>query len=179
MSMVDESDFGVGDAVIYPQHGAGRIIDTETRTFGTEEEPEEVTYLVIDLELDDMKVRVPLHKADEVGLRKPVPESEIEDLFELLGDHDVRIPQNFSRRFKNNQRRLNEGDVWQLAEVVRNLAIRLHKRHLSPSETTMYEHARGLLIAELALSIDATPEEAETRLDAVLPDPDPDPSEKD
>lgn len=59
MSMVDESDFGVGDAVIYPQHGAGRIIETETRNFGTDEEPDEVTYLVIDLELDDMKVRVP------------------------------------------------------------------------------------------------------------------------
>lgn len=175
MSMVDESEFGVGDAVIYPQHGAGRIVETEKRTFGNEEDGfEDVIYLVIDLELDDMRVRVPIHKADEVGLRKPVPAAEIEDLFELLGDHDVRIPQNFSRRFKNNQRRLNEGDVWQLAEVVRNLAIRLHKRHLSPSETTMYEHARGLLIAELALSLDVDPEKAEEKLDGVLPDPDPD-----
>ena len=162
-----ESPFRKGDAVIYPQHGAGRVIAVEKRTVGEVERE----YLVIDLELQDLKVWVPVDEAEQVGVREPTPQDELEDLFELLSDHDVRIPTNFSRRMKNNQSRMNDGDVWQLAEVVRNLAIRRAKKHLSPSEKTLYAHARNLLIAEVALSMKADHEKAEAAIDRHLPQP--------
>lgn len=160
------SPFEKGDAVIYPQHGAGRIVDVVTRTVGDDERD----YFVIDLELQDLRVWVPIDEAEEIGVREPTPQDELDDLFELLSDHDVRIPSNFSRRMKNNQRRMNDGDVWQLAEVVRNLAVRRERKHLSPSEKTLYLHARNLLVAELALSMGVSPEKAAVELDDHLPE---------
>lgn len=162
-----ESPFKKGDAVIYPQHGAGRVVAVEKRTVGDVERE----YLVVELELQDLRVWVPVDEAEQVGVREPTPAEELDDLFELLSDHDVRIPANFSRRMKNNQSRMNDGDVWQLAEVVRNLAIRRSKKHLSPSEKTLYAHARNLLIAEVALSMRSTHEKAEAAIDQRLPAP--------
>lgn len=158
--------FTKGDAVIYPQHGAGRVTDVVTKTMGGEARD----YLVIDLELQELRVWVPVDEAIEVGVRPPTDADELEDLFELLADHDVRIPSNFSRRMKNNQRRMNDGDVWQLAEVVRNLAVRRDRKHLSPSEKTLYLHARELLVAELALSLGVDHDAAEAALDQRLPE---------
>ena len=158
--------FKKGSAVIYPQHGAGKITDLVTKTVGDTERD----YFVIDLELQELRVWVPVDEAEEIGVREPTPADELEDLFELLSDHDVRIPSNFSRRMKNNQRRMNDGDVWQLAEVVRNLAVRRDRKHLSPSEKTLYLHARALLVAELALSMGVSHEKAEAALDERLPD---------
>lgn len=163
---VSAPPFKKGDAVIYPQHGAGRVVDLVTKAIGDEERD----YLVIDLELQDLRVWVPVDEAIDVGVRQPTDREELEDLFELLADHDVRIPSNFSRRMKNNQRRMNDGDVWQLAEVVRNLAVRKDRKHLSPSEKTLYLHARSLLIAEIALSMGVDHEKAEAALDDRLPD---------
>jgi CarD family transcriptional regulator len=158
--------FTKGSAVIYPQHGAGKIVDVVTKTVGDVERD----YFVVDLELQELRVWVPVDEAEELGVREPTPADELEDLFELLSDHDVRIPANFSRRMKNNQRRMNDGDVWQLAEVVRNLAVRRDRKHLSPSEKTLYLHARNLLVAELALSLGVSAEAAEAKLDEHLPE---------
>jgi CarD family transcriptional regulator len=158
--------FTKGSAVIYPQHGAGKIVDVVTKTVGDVERD----YFVVDLELQELRVWVPVDEAEELGVREPTPADELDDLFELLSDHDVRIPANFSRRMKNNQRRMNDGDVWQLAEVVRNLAVRRDRKHLSPSEKTLYLHARNLLVAELALSLGVSAEAAEAKLDEHLPE---------
>lgn len=166
MSAVAAVPFSKGDAVIYPQHGAGKIVDVQTKTIGDVERD----YFVVDLELQDLRVWVPVDEAEEIGVRQPTAKDELDDLFELLSDHDVRIPANFSRRMKNNQRRMNDGDVWQLAEVVRNLAVRRDRKHLSPSEKTLYLHARALLVAELALSMGVSSEKAEAALDERLPE---------
>lgn len=161
-----KTPFKKGSAVIYPQHGAGKIVDVVTKTVGDVERD----YFVVDLELQELRVWVPVDEAEELGVREPTPKDELDDLFELLSDHDVRIPANFSRRMKNNQRRMNDGDVWQLAEVVRNLAVRRDRKHLSPSEKTLYLHARNLLVAELALSLGVSTESAEAKLDEHLPE---------
>lgn len=165
MATAPPSPFTKGSAVIYPQHGAGRIVDVVTRTVGDAERD----YFVIDLELQELRVWVPVEEAEEIGVREPTPVDELDDLFALLADHEVRITSNFSRRMKNNQRRMNEGDVWQLAEVVRNLAVRRDRNHLSPSEKTLYLHARNLLVAELALSMGIDRAAADAKLDEVLP----------
>jgi CarD family transcriptional regulator len=167
------SPFEKGSAVIYPQHGAGKIVDVVTKKVGDVERD----YFVIDLELQELRVWVPIDEAEEIGVREPTAKDELDDLFELLSDHDVRIPSNFSRRMKNNQRRMNDGDVWQLAEVVRNLAVRRDRKHLSPSEKTLYLHARNLLVAELALSLGVSHEQAEAKLDEHLPEVEPDEDE--
>ncbi|NDH11159.1 MAG: hypothetical protein EBY44_05410 [Actinobacteria bacterium] len=83
----------------------------------------------------EMTLAVPVDKADEVGMRWPISEEDVEDLFEVLAKRDVREPANWSRRFKNHQEKLKSGDVYQVAEVVRNLALRDQAKGLSAGET--------------------------------------------
>ena len=95
-----------------------------------------------------------------VGMRPPIDEDDVEDLFELLAKKDVREPANWSRRFKNHQEKLKSGDIYQVAEVVRNLALREASKGLSAGEKSMLDKSRQILISELSISMDVTEDEA-------------------
>ena len=138
--------FKPGDRVVYPHHGAAVIEKKEKRkAFG-----EEAEYLVLRMAHGEMTLAVPVDKVDEVGLRWPISEEDVEDLFEVLAKRDVREPANWSRRFKNHQEKLKSGDVYQVAEVVRNLALRDQAKGLSAGEKSLYTKARNVLVSELA-----------------------------
>lgn len=110
---------------------------------------------------------MPTLKASEVGVRPPVNPEELEDLVAVLSKPD-RVPSNWSRRFKNHQEKLKSGDVYQVAEVVRNLAARNRDASLSAAERTMYDRARINLISEIAPALKVSAEEAERYLDEAL-----------
>jgi CarD family transcriptional regulator len=101
-------------------------------------------------------------------VRPPVSADELEDLVSVLSKADPRVPSNWSRRFKNHQEKLKSGDVYQVAEVVRNLAARNRDASLSAAERTMYERARVNLISEIAPALKVSNEEAEAFLNAAL-----------
>jgi CarD family transcriptional regulator len=86
----------------------------------------------------------------------------------VLSKADPRVPSNWSRRFKNHQEKLKSGDVYQVAEVVRNLAARNRDASLSAAERTMYERARVNLISEIAPALKVSKEEAEEFLNKAL-----------
>ena len=145
-------DFKVGDNVIYPHHGAAVILSRETRqAFGESRE-----YLNLKTAHGDLKLSVPVDKVDEVGMRPPIDEDDVEDLFELLAKKDIREPANWSRRFKNHQEKLKSGDIYQVAEVVRNLALREAAKGLSQGEKSMLEKSRQILVSELSISMDVS-----------------------
>ena len=156
--------FKVGDRVVYPHHGAAVIKRKETReVFGEESE-----YLVLHMTHGDLTLAVPTDKAEEVGMRKPISEEEVEDLLQLLAKRDVREPSNWSRRFKNHQEKLKSGDVYQVAEVVRNLALRESAKGLSAGEKSMLERARVILASELSVAWDVSEDDALKRLAQAL-----------
>lgn len=158
--------FKKGDTVIYPQHGACRVEAIR------KEDPlatgKNQDYLVLKTVIGDMTLRVPMAKVDEVGVRPPVSPDELEDLVSVLAKADPRVPSNWSRRFKNHQEKLKSGDVYQVAEVVRNLAARNRDASLSAAERTMYERARVNLISEIAPALKVSTEDAEAYLDDAL-----------
>jgi CarD family transcriptional regulator len=157
-------EFKVGDRVIYPHHGAATITSKETRTaFGEERE-----YLVLKTAHGELTLSVPADMAEEVGMRPPIDEDDVEDLFELLGKKDIREPANWSRRFKNHQEKLKSGDIYQVAEVVRNLALREQSKGLSAGEKSMLEKSRQILVSELSISMDVTEDEALDRVEQQL-----------
>lgn len=156
--------FDVGDRVVYPHHGAAVIKKREKRKVnGATTE-----YLVLEMAHGELTLSVPVDKADDVGMRPPIGKEEVEDLFELLGKKDVREPANWSRRFKNHQEKLKSGDVYQVAEVVRNLALREKGKGLSTAEKSMLERARGILVSELSFALNVSEEAALTKLEKGL-----------
>jgi CarD family transcriptional regulator len=125
-------------------------------------------YLILKTVINEMTLSVPVSKAEAVGVRPPVSADELEDLVSVLSKPDPRVPSNWSRRFKNHQEKLKSGDVYQVAEVVRNLAARNRDASLSAAERTMYERARINLVSEIAPALKVSAEEAENYLDDAL-----------
>lgn len=156
--------FKVGDRVVYPHHGAAVIERKEKgEAFG-----EETEFLVLKVAHGDLTLKVPVGKAEEVGMRPPIGKEEVEDLFELLAKKDIREPANWSRRFKNHQEKLKSGDVYQVAEVVRNLALRDQSKGLSAGEKQMFVKARNVLVSELSFALNVSEEEALSRVEKTL-----------
>ena len=156
--------FKVGDRVVYPHHGAAVIEKKET----IEVAGEKREYLILKIAHGEMTLSVPTDKAEEVGMRPPISAEDVDDLFQLLGKKDVREPTNWSRRFKNHQEKLKSGDVYQVAEVVRNLALREATKGLSAGEKAMLVRARGILVSELSFALNVSEEEALAKLEQQL-----------
>ena len=157
-------NFKIGDTVIYPQHGACVIEGIEDKTFFGETK----SYLVLRAIIGEMTLSVPVDSAEKVGVRPPVGAEEVEDLVAVLSKADPRVPANWSRRFKNHQEKLKSGDVYQVAEVVRNLAARNRDASLSAAERSMYERARLNLVSELGPALGVSSEDAEKFLEEAL-----------
>jgi len=116
----------------------------------------------------DMVLSVPAENAEEVGMRWPIAKRDVPDLFEVLEKRDVREPANWSRRFKNHQEKLKSGDVYQVAEVVRNLALRDEEKGLSAGEKTLYNKALNILVSELAFALNLSEEKALEKVESAL-----------
>jgi CarD family transcriptional regulator len=156
--------FKKGETVIYPQHGACIVKGIKKmEAFGEKRE-----YLILETVINEMILNVPIDNTEQVGVRPPVSADELEDLVSVLAKPDPRVPSNWSRRFKNHQEKLKSGDVYQVAEVVRNLAARNRDASLSAAERTMYERARVNLISEIAPALKVSSDVAEDYLDNAL-----------
>jgi CarD family transcriptional regulator len=158
--------FDVGDKVVYPHHGAAVVVEREQRTDFHGESRE---YLVLRLAYGDLTLKVPVDNTDEVGLREVINDEEVEEVFAVLRKKEARMPANWSRRYKNHVEKLKSGDIYQVAEVVRNLSIRDKDKGLSAGEKRMLTNARRILVSELTFAIGVSEEEAEVRLNAELP----------
>jgi CarD family transcriptional regulator len=159
------SSFDVGDKVVYPHHGAAVIEKREKKeVFGETRE-----YLVLRVAYGDLTLMVPCDNTEEVGLREVINDEEVEEVFAVLRKKEARMPTNWSRRYKNHVEKLKSGDVYQVAEVVRNLSIRDKDKGLSAGEKRMLGKARQILVSELTFAINVSEEEAEQRLNDALP----------
>ena len=163
--------FKVGDIVVYPHHGTAKVVDRSPReVFGETKEYLELRIAYRD-EFEvrgDLVLSVPVDKAEEIGLRSPIDQDEVEDVLAVLAERNVRLPSNWSRRFKNHVEKLKSGEIWEVAEVVRNMAVREHTKNLSAGEKNLYRRARQILISELAAVWKVEVEEATERVDKVL-----------
>ncbi len=157
--------FAVGDKVVYPHHGAAIIEGKEKRAF----DGKKTDYFVLRITYGDLKVSIPVDKADEIGLREVINDEEVEEVFAVLRKKEARMPTNWSRRYKNHVEKLKSGDIYQVAEVVLNLSIRDKDKGLSAGEKRMLQKARQILVSELTFAIGVSEEEAEERLNSELP----------
>ena len=156
--------FKKGDRVVYPHHGAAIIEDKKLKTiFGSRKE-----YLILRMVMDNMTLSAPADKAEEVGMRWPISGEDVDDLFDVLKRRDVREPSNWSRRFKNHQEKLKSGDVYQVAEVVRNLALRERDKGLSAGEKSLFNKAMSVLVSELSFALEVSDEEAIEKVEKAL-----------
>jgi CarD family transcriptional regulator len=158
--------FKVGDKVVYPHHGAGTVVKKEQReVLGAKRE-----YLTIKILHNDMTVNVPCENAEKVGLRRVIDEQMVEKVLKALQGSGTVMPKNWNRRFKHNRDKMKTGDIFELAEVVRNLSLRDHEKGLSTGEKQMFVKAKKILASELMYAKEMDEDEAAAWLDDVLAD---------
>jgi CarD family transcriptional regulator len=156
--------YKVGDKVVYPHHGAGTVVKKETRTIlGQERE-----YLTIKILHNDMTVNVPTENADRVGLRKVIDEDMVVRVVKVLHGNGTNMPKNWNRRFKYNRDKMKTGDIFELAEVVRNLSLRDQEKGLSTGEKQMFVKAKKILASELMYAKGMDEDDAAVWLDEEL-----------
>jgi CarD family transcriptional regulator len=161
---VEKIDFKLGDNVVYPHHGAGKVLKKEKKEiFGETRE-----YLTIKILHNDMTVMVPTENAALAGLRRVIDEATVKKVLKVLRDDVSEMPKNWNRRFKHNREKIKTGDIYELAEVVRNLALRETEKGLSTGEKQMFTRAKKILASELMYALDKDEEEAEAYLDDLL-----------
>ncbi len=162
--VLENIEFELGDSVVYPHHGAGKVLKKERKAmFGEERE-----YLTIKILHNDMTVMVPCENAGRAGLRRIIDEEAVQKVLAVLQDELSDMPKNWNRRFKHNRDKIKTGDIYELAEVVRNLAIREHDKGLSTGEKQMFTRAKKILASELMYALDMDEEGAEEHLDNLL-----------
>ncbi len=150
--------------MVYPHHGAGVVIRKET----SELLGEKRDYLTIMILHNDMTVMVPCENAHRAGLRRVINEEQVKRVIEVLTGEMSEMPKNWNRRFKHNREKIKTGDVFELAEVVRNLAIREWEKGLSTGEKQMYTRAKKILASEFMYALEKDEEGAEAFLDELL-----------
>jgi CarD family transcriptional regulator, regulator of rRNA transcription len=157
-------EFEIGDNVVYPHHGAGKVLRKELKeVLGERRE-----YLTIKILHNDMTVMVPTENAALAGLRRVIDEETVQKVLAVLQDECSEMPKNWNRRFKHNRDKIKTGDIYELAEVVRNLAIRESQKGLSTGEKQMYTRAKKILASELMYALEMNEEEVEEHLQELL-----------
>jgi CarD family transcriptional regulator len=157
-------NFQVGDNVVYPHHGAGVVLKRESKDLMGEKRD----YLTINILHNNMTVMVPCENAHRAGLRRVIDEEQVKRVIGVLTDEVSEMPKNWNRRFKHNREKIKTGDVYELAEVVRNLAIREWEKGLSTGEKQMYTRAKKILASEFMYALDKDEDGAEAYLDELL-----------
>ncbi|MDD4600908.1 MAG: CarD family transcriptional regulator [Negativicutes bacterium] len=154
----------VGDKVVYPMHGAGVIQAIEEHeVLGQRQQ-----YYILRIPYGGMKVMIPLHNVDNVGLREVIGNTEVEKVADILKAEPDQVNANWNRRFNMNLAKIKSGSIYEVAEVVRNLMQQDHAKKLSTGERRLLDTAKHIMVSELVLACDKDADRVESWIDGLL-----------
>ena len=154
---VKANAFDVGDYVVYPKHGVGRVIELQQQEIAGMQ----LELYVLRFEKERMTLRVPVNKVESIGMRKLSSDKTLREALDTLKGKPKVKRTMWSRRAQEYEAKINSGDLVQIAEVVRDLHRNAGQPDQSFSERQIYEQALDRLAAELA-AIDRTDKTAAT-----------------
>lgn len=141
--------FNSGDKIVFPRHGVGEIDNINKTVIGGEEHQ---IYSIKIIETG-MKVMVPVSQASSVGLRRIADKRSVDKVYQILKDRNFKIDtQTWNRRFREYSQKINTGSVFEIAIVLRDLAVLGKDKDLSFGEKSMKNKAEHLLVSELAIA---------------------------
>jgi CarD family transcriptional regulator len=154
-------EFKVGDLAVYPAHGVGVIESIETKSISGFERQ----FYILRLLDNDMTIMIPTDHVDQVGLRQVIPPEEVPKIFEILQERDVDLDtQTWNRRYREYSEKIKTGSVYEIAEVLRDLALLKYDKTLSFGERKMLDMARNLLVQEISIAQNVTEEKVEKEI---------------
>ena len=155
--------FNVGDNIVYPMHGAGTIESIEEKDILGEKQ----SYYILKMP-GEVKVMVPTAKAEDIGVRNVIDKETAGKVFNLLENDSTEMSMNWNKRYRDNMEKMKSGDVYEIADVVRNLSFKQKEKGLSTGEKKMLVNAKQILVSELALAEQLSKDEIETQVDNTI-----------
>ncbi len=157
--------FKIGDLAVYPAHGVGVIEGIETREIsGCKQD----FYIMRILE-NDMIIMIPTNNVESVGLREVISEGDVPKVYEILKEKKIKVDnQTWNRRYREYMEKIKTGSVFEIAEVLRDLALLKSDKELSFGERKLMDTARTLLIKELSIARRADEKDVEQDINSIL-----------
>lgn len=153
--------FNIGDNIVYPMHGAGKINAIEEKEILGEKQQ----YYVIEMP-GEVMVMVPTAKAESMGVRSVIDKQSANNVLEVLEKDETEMSNNWNKRYRDNLEKMKTGDIYEIADVVRNLSFKQkEKGGLSTGEKKMLVNAKQILVSELVLAEHSSKEEIEQLID--------------
>ena len=155
--------FNIGDKVVYPMHGAGIIEGIEEKDILGEKQ----NYYIIKMP-GEVKVMVPTAKAADVGVRDIIDSSTANNVFKILETNSTEMSASWNKRYRDNMDKIKSGDIYEVADVVRNLSFKQKEKGLSTGEKKMLLNAKQILVSELTLAENSKKEEIEEMVNSKI-----------
>ena len=152
--------FKVGDKIVYPMHGAGVIETIEERAILDEKQ----SYYIIKMP-GEVKVMVPTAKAEEIGVRNIIDKETAGKVINVLEQDSTEMSMKWNKRYRDNVEKMKSGDIFEVADIVRNLSFKQKDKGLSTTEKMMLLNAKQILVSELVLAESKEKEEVEELVD--------------
>lgn len=147
--------FQIGDKVVHPLHGAGVITDLVERTI----DGAGATYYALTLAMDETQLFIPIDACEKLGIRPVCSRAEAEEFVRGLDSVACGEDKGWNQRYRENMLHLRSGDLHEVAQVIKSLAVRNRERGLSTGEKKMLASARQILESELAYALDSSAQE--------------------
>ncbi|MEW5816868.1 MAG: CarD family transcriptional regulator [Spirochaetota bacterium] len=154
---VSAHKFKLNQEVVYPLQGVGKVIAIEEKEF----KENKIPYYIIYLEVTDMKVMVPVDKAEELGIRPIVSSTEAKKALALISEDYEPVTADWKLRYQLNLDLLKKGSVLDIATVVRTLYHRSRVKELPILERKLFDSALKLMVDEISFSLGKTKDEVE------------------
>lgn len=155
--------FNIGDKVVYPMHGAGIIEGIEEKDILGEKQ----NYYIIKMP-GEVKVMVPTAKAADVGVRDIIDSNTANKVFQVLETNSTEMSMNWNKRYRDNMEKMKSGDIYEVADVVRNLSFKQKEKGLSTGEKKMLLNAKQILVSELTLAENSKKEDIEEMVNSKI-----------
>ena len=152
--------FKVGDKIVYPMHGAGVIETIEERAVLDEKQ----SYYIIKMP-GEVKVMVPTAKAEEIGVRNIIDKETAGRVIHVLEEDCTEMSMKWNKRYRDNVEKMKSGNVFEVADIVRNLSFKQKDKGLSTTEKKMLVNAKQILVSELMLAESKQKDEIETLIE--------------
>ena len=115
-----------------------------------------------------VKVMIPTAKAEEVGVRNIIDKQSAEKVFKVLSQDETEMEKNWNKRYRDNMDKMKSGDIYEVADVVRNLSFKQKEKGLSTGEKKMLNNAKQILVSELVLAEHATQDVIEEEIESKI-----------
>ena len=156
--------FNIGDKVVYPMHGAGVIESIEEKEILGQKQK----YYIMKMPIGDIQVMVPTNNAQEVGMREIIACKDADRVLNVLSGEQTEMNANWNKRYRENMDKIKSGNIFEVAEVVKNLAHKNSDKGLSTGEKKLYNSAKQILVSELVLANESSKNEIEELVNAKL-----------